>query len=143
MPTVVSHGNAKTEKPFYPTLPSTVHQIKAECVVRGPKEVVASVSSTAGGITGAKYPGELPRNEQQIINFKQQIPKSVSTSLRVQMGVHRYATSPLGNTDKKFACEIKAYREPAILLASERQLHDVSWFCCDRFEYCDFLTWQL
>ena len=65
-------------------------------MVRGPKEVVASVSSTAGRITGAKYPGELPRNEQQITNFKQRIPKSVSTSLGVQMGVHRYATSPLG-----------------------------------------------
>ena len=42
----------------------------------------------------------------------------------------------LENTDKKFACDIKAYPEPAILLASECQLHDVSRFCCDRFEYC-------
>ena len=42
----------------------------------------------------------------------------------------------LENTDKKFARDIKAYPEPAILLASECQLHDVSRFCCDRFEYC-------
>lgn len=37
----------------------------------------------------------------------------------------------LEDTDKKFACAIKAYPEPAIVLASERQLNDFARFCCN------------
>ena len=35
----------------------------------GPKEVLSSMERTAGGILDATYPGQLPRNEQQISNF--------------------------------------------------------------------------
>lgn len=41
----------------------------------------------------------------------------------------------LEDRDKKFARGIKAYPQPAILLASERQLNDVTRFCCDPFEF--------
>ena len=131
----MDHGNAKSEKPFYPTLPSTVQRIKTECTAVGPKEVVASVS---GGVVGANYPGELPRNEQQVSNFKKHKPNPVGA-----MHVHTEANelytvmlqAHLEETDKLFARDIKAYPEPAILLASQRQLNDVSIFCCDSFEY--------
>ena len=134
----MGHGIAKSEKPFYPTLPSTVQRIKTECTAVGPKEVVASVSSVSGGVVGANYPGELPWNEQQVSNFKKHKPNPVGA-----MHVHTEANelytvmlqAHLEETDKTFARDIKAYPEPAILLASERQLNDVSRFCCDSFEY--------
>ncbi len=143
MPTVVGHGNAKSEKPFYPTLPSTVQCIKSECSSAGPKEVVAFVSSAAGGIVGASYPGELPRNEQQVSNFKQRKPQVAGANMGVHLQAHGEANdlysimlqAHLEDTDKKFARGIKAYPEPAIVLASERQLNDVARFCCDPFEF--------
>ena len=41
----------------------------------------------------------------------------------------------LEDTDKKFARDIKAYPEPAVILANECQLSDVARFCCNPFEF--------
>ena len=40
----------------------------------GPKEVVSSIDNSTGGILDASCPGQLPRNEQQILNFKRYAP---------------------------------------------------------------------
>ncbi len=64
------HGNSKSGNPYYATLPNTAAHIKGECERSGPKHTVASVSASKGGIVSASYPGELPRNEQQVSNFK-------------------------------------------------------------------------
>ncbi len=40
------------------------------CERSGPKHTVASVSASKGGIVSESFPGELPRNEQQVSNFK-------------------------------------------------------------------------
>jgi len=67
IPIISSHGNSKTPgKPFHPTWPSTKESIKEESKGRGLKETVSVVSSRAGGTIGARTPGELPRNEQQV-----------------------------------------------------------------------------
>ena len=46
-PTIVSHGNSKTGRPFYPTLPSTMEQIRHNVQSKGPKETLAIVSAAA------------------------------------------------------------------------------------------------
>ena len=132
---VTGHGNAKSNKP---TLPSTVRLIKSTCSSVGPKEVVASVSSHAGGIVGATYPGELPRNEEQISNFKKRRISNMGSSVHVGGANDLYTVmlnAHLEDTDKKFARCIKTYPEPAIVLASERQLNDIARFCCNPFEF--------
>ena len=68
--TVVGYGTVKSLKLFYTTLPSTVQRIKTDCSGSGPKQVVASVLPDAGGIAGVSYPGELPRNEDQMLNSR-------------------------------------------------------------------------
>ena len=68
----------------------------------GPKVVL---SSTAGGILDATYPGQLPRNEQQISNFKHYEGTTCSTK-----GNELYSI---------------------MLLATDQQLFDVQRFCCD------------
>ena len=68
-PTIVPHGNSKSSNPFYPTLPSTKERIPSECQTSGPKEVVASLSLESEGIIDVSYPGELPRDEQQVSGF--------------------------------------------------------------------------
>ena len=70
VPTVKSHGNSKKGTPFHPTWFSTKQQLKGKCGTQGPKSVVASLSAAAGGILEASAPGQLPRGEKQVVNFK-------------------------------------------------------------------------
>ena len=44
-----------------------MEQIYRNVQSKGPKETLAIVSAAAGGITGASHPGELPRDEKQVI----------------------------------------------------------------------------
>ena len=69
-PTVMPHGNSKSETPFYPTWPSTMKGLKQELQTSGPKQVMSSISTKAGGVLGAMGPGQLPQNEMQISNAK-------------------------------------------------------------------------
>lgn len=50
-PKVEPHGNSKSKKPFYPTLPSTMAAMASE--VGEPKKVMAEVSSAIGGVLSA------------------------------------------------------------------------------------------
>ena len=76
VPTVVSHGNSKTGRPFYPTLPSTLQRVRCECVSKGPKQTVATVSAAMGGPTGTECPGGLPRDEKQVAKVRHSIEKN-------------------------------------------------------------------
>ena len=55
-----SHGNSKSNMPFYPTRPSTLTKVKKECTTQGPKATVEHLSSIPGGFLGTSAPGELP-----------------------------------------------------------------------------------
>ena len=134
-PVIVSHGNSKSTEPYFPTLPSTSLDIKRKCGSCGPKEVVSSIDSSVGGIVHASYPGELPRNEQQISNFKRHIPASREQRVSGQFESNELYSimlkAHLEDGKKKFIRDVKAYPEPAIFLASEQQLLDLERFCCD------------
>ena len=132
------HGNAKSLKPFFPTLPSTVDRIRSQCSISGPKEVVSSISADAGGILAASYPGELPRDEQQVSQMKKRLPKCMSSSSsKCSADDELYAVMLRAQLeDKKFARDIKTFPEPAIVLASDQQLMDLVRFCSDPFESC-------
>ena len=67
-PKVQSHGNSKQEKPYYPTLPSTLEAMAKDS--GGPKEILSRVSASVGGVLGANDPCSLPRNEQQVTDIK-------------------------------------------------------------------------
>ena len=69
-PNLVSHGNAKVKKPFYPTWPSTLDKLKKECREQGPKATVECLSSAVGGVVGASAAGQLPRDEKQVTNVR-------------------------------------------------------------------------
>jgi len=58
------------KEPFHPTWSSTKQQIRHKCVDTAPKQVVASVSAVPGGVLRASAPGQLPRDEKQVTNFK-------------------------------------------------------------------------
>ena len=69
-PIVRPYGNSKSNKPFYPTWPSTLKMVKGELEASGPKDIMSSVSRKVGGVMGAAAPGQLPRDETQISNAK-------------------------------------------------------------------------
>ena len=90
----------------------------------------------------ATYPGGLPRNELQISNFKRQVSTHVS-DIPKSSGIREEANelytvmmkAHLEDKDVKFCRDIKAYPDLAIVLAAERQLSDITRFCCNPFEY--------
>jgi len=67
-PTLKPHGNSKSKKPFYATLPSTLESMA--CSSSGPKEVVSDVSASMEGVLGASDPCCLLRNEQQVTDVR-------------------------------------------------------------------------
>ena len=112
---------------FYTTV-----DIKKKCVSSGPKEVVSNIENSAGGILCATYPGQLPHNEQQISNFKHNTPVSTGQKLSGQGKSNEFYSimlqAHLEEGSDTFLRDVKAYPDPAIVLASEQQLLR---HCCD------------
>ena len=120
---------------------NNVH-IKEECLVEGPKAIVSSISDKFGGIIGATGPGELPRNEKQISNFKRKISfESRSSKLPTQHNSsvddlftvmqQAYSDDPL----HRFVRAVNAAPEPAIVVATNSQLQNLVRFCTSSFEF--------
>ena len=97
----------------------------------GPKKVVSDLSTMVGGVLSAKDPCELPRNEQQVSDMKQRQKKfviagTVSSSDEIAVVMHK---AYLEDSNQQFIREVKTLREPAIVVAIDRQLNDVVRFC--------------
>ena len=138
IPKLASHGNAKENKPFHPTWPSTMGRIKAKCVEHGPKATVEHLSIEVGGLTGASAPGELPRNEKQVTNVRKEAkrkgcdcgPTGEVDDLFVVMQ-RAYSEDP----QTKFIRSIRASPDPAIVLAEDFQINDLERFCVSSAEF--------
>ncbi len=98
-------------------------------VIRGVKFIAGKGSQSSW----VKILGELPRNEQQVSNFKR---KKTSIENTVANGDALYTVmfrAQMEDSGNKFARNIKAYPNHAILVASDRQLNDVARFRCDPY----------
>ena len=114
IPTVVSHGNSKTGKPFYPMLPSTLQCVRRECQLKGPKQTVSTVSEAMGGLTGAECTGALSRDEKQAANARKSIKKPQAAMSFASVGDELFMLmqqSKLGNSQGLFVRELKAAPE--------------------------------
>ena len=73
----------------------------------------------------ANYPGQLPRNEQQVSNFKRRVIISTGQSLSGRSASNELYSimlqAHLENGSRNFIRHVKAYPEPAIVLASDQQ----------------------
>ena len=98
--------------------------IKKKCISSGPKEVASNIENSVCGILEVTYPGQLPHNEQQISNFKCHTPVSTGQKLSCQSKSNELYSimlqAHLEEGSKKFIKDVKAYPEPAIVLASTR-----------------------
>lgn len=131
-PKPVPHGNSKDDKPFFSTLPSTMARIKHECSeAKGPKKVVQEVSSSFGRVLSATDMCQLPRGEQQVSQAKRRYKQSSvshvgSADDEFAAVLHK---AFMEDTTKQFVREIKALREPAIVVATNQQMTDLVRFC--------------
>lgn len=124
-PTLASHGNAKEKKPFYPTRPSTLEQIRNKCLEQGLKATVEHLSTVSGGVVGASAPGQLPRDEKQVTNMRKREklrgrcggPSADLDDLFVVMQ-QAHTEDPAS----KFVCGIRAAPDPAIVIAEDYQM---------------------
>ena len=134
-PKILPHGNSKSSQPFYPTLPSIMHQIKEECDKgSGPKKVISDVSAGVGGIISAVDSCELPHNEQQVIKLKNRLKTSSNFGSNDEFAVIMQEAF-LEDKSNCFIRDIKCLREPAVVLATERQLNDLVRFCTCRDKF--------
>lgn len=126
-PTVHPHGNSKKGKAYFPTLPSTLSAIKEQCSSgKGPKEVVSSVSGAVGGVRNALDACELPRNKQQVSYMKRKLKIVPYSSLSVPVSDElSVVLQKAFMEDKCFIREVRTLREPAIVVATDRQLNDL------------------
>lgn len=129
VPKALAHGNSKTGAPFYPTWPSIMKTLKSECRERGLRILLSHVSSVMGGMESASAAGRLPQDEHQITNIcHSQKRLSSSTSgaddeLYVVMSRCKCA-----DATGQFVRDVKAAPDPAVVLATDSQLHDLAKF---------------
>ena len=128
-PTLQPHGNSKSDKPFYGTLPSTMESIAVKSS-SGPKEIISDVSAAVGGVMGATDPCCLPRNEQQVTDVRRRRKRSAyggcnpNDELAIVM-----QKAYVEDVENCFIREMKTLREPAVIVARDRQLNDMVKFC--------------
>ena len=142
-PTLKKHGNSKGDVPFHPTWLSTKLKIKEECVAHGPKSTIADVSAKAGGVLKASAPGQLPRNEKQISNFKAKLAVQSRASAFPHLSLDAAADDLFivmqqaytEDASKKFVRALNAPPKPAVVVATEHQLQDLARFCTSSFEF--------
>ena len=144
VPTIKSHGNTKKITPFHPTWSSTKQGIKEECIMKGPKSVVAGLSAEVGGMLRASAPGQLPRDEKQVTNFKSKVLINSRISTLPKGVSHDAADDDLflimqkaytEDPSNRFVRAVNAAPEPAIILASDQQLRDLCRFCTQAVEF--------
>ena len=117
--------NSKSSKNFYPTLPSTMQQIREECDKgSGPKKVISNTRSAHGrGVISALDSCELPRNEWIVAwDYRQ-----------LETFVHRVASlgslRNLEDTFNQFICDVKCLHESAVVMSTTWRLNDLVRFC--------------
>ena len=124
-PKVQPHGNSKSDKPYYPTLPSTLKAISESHSISN-KQILSEVSSSVGGVLCASDPCSLPRSEQQVADVRRQERRSNSSSSDELGEIMQQAY--LEDHRNQFIREMKILREPAIVVANNRQMDDLIRF---------------
>ena len=134
IPSAQKHGNSKCEQPFFPTWPSYKEMIKSECQTSSPKQAIHCVSEKIGGLMSSSCPMQLPRNERQA-----RYSKSVATCSKYNPADKLYSVmfhAKQEDASCTFICDIRVLPDPAIVLASDYQLHDLVRFGTDSTEHC-------
>jgi len=94
--------------------------------------MVAKVSAQVGGILKVTCSGQLPCNEWQVMYLsKGKAKASTADELYEVMFLAKQEEK-----DSKFIRALKVLPDPALVLATDQQLHDLACFCTDPHNLC-------
>ena len=110
---VKSHGNLKTATPFFTTSKKTREHIHELAKKSTPKQVVQAVTSEQGGEINARGAAFLPRNRQQVANFRRTIAKSEDKDILYSIMLECKLAQGRGEL---FVQDVKAAPEPQSIL---------------------------
>ena len=95
----------------------------------------------------ASAPGQLPRDEKQVTNFRSRVSAEHRVS-NCPPGVSRDAAADdlfmimqkafTEDPSKKFVRAVNAAPEPAVVVSTDRQLQDLARFCTNTFKFSSY-----
>ena len=130
------HGNSKSASPFFRTSESAKKLHKELAATTMPKEAVYQATLMQGGEIEAKGMSSLPRNRQQIANYRRLEKKKDDNVLYSVMLECKLAQG----TQEAFVRDVKAAPDPQYILFFDWQLADMERFVTNSSEQCGILT---
>ena len=118
------HGNAKSSAPFFRTSDSAKRLHKEIAVTHTPKDAIYQATKAMGGELEARGLSSLPRNRNQISNYRRSETKRDDNVLYSVMLECKLAQG----TQEAFVRDVKTSPEPQCILFMDWQLADMERF---------------
>ena len=122
------HGNSRSANPYQRTMPSTLKLLK-ETQHKSAKAAASAVARERGGLLGARSSGELPRDQKQVYNIRQQKEVHAAAKQKNDILFYLMEQSRKCHGGLEFVRDVKAVPEPMCVLATDHQLDDMVRFC--------------
>ena len=120
------HGNSKSRTPFLRTSQKTKNRIRTLAASATPKEVIQKVTTEEGGELGAKGIAFLPRNRQQVANFRHSVQDTRDDNVLYSVMLQCKLAQ---GKNEIFVQDVKAAPEPQSVLFFDWQANDLIRFC--------------
>ena len=120
------HGNAKSSTPFFKTSAQTKERIQCLAVKSTPKNVVQILTNEEGGEIQARGAAFLPRDRQQVSNFRRSLTKSQDSDVLYSIMLECKLAQ---GKEQVFVQDVKAAPEPQSVLFFDWQVADLIRFC--------------
>ena len=126
------HGNSKTTTPFFKTSHKTKDAIRSLAASSTPKDVVQAVTKVEGGELEARGAAFLPRNRQQVKNFRRSVAKCKDSDVLYSVMLECKLAQGKGEL---FVQDVKAAPEPQSVLFHDWQADDLVRFCTNSHHF--------
>lgn len=123
---VKPHGNAKTSTPFFKTSKGTIERIRSLSSTSTPKNVVNIMTREEGVELESRGPAFLPRNRQQVANFRRSAMVSHDSDVLYSIMLECKLAQGKGQV---FVQDVKAAPEPQSVMFYDWQAQDLIRFC--------------
>jgi hypothetical protein len=131
---ITSHGNAKISKPkaYKRTQKSTMENMKTSASLSKPRVLFDELTEKNGGIRSCKSIGALPRDRKQVENVRARLSNaSTSNGDPLLAVILKCKEDERADVNNSYVRKVVAAPEPAAVLFLDKQLDDISKFCCN------------
>ena len=129
---ISSHGIAKVSKAYKRTQKSTMDNIKTDARLSKPRVVFDELTEKNGGIHSCKSIGALPRDRKQVENVRARLSSTLASNGDPLLAVIlKCKEDDREDVTNSFVRKVVAAPEPAAVLFLDKQLDNISKFCCN------------